>query len=94
MARRVPDEQWIPVVARKGLAILTRDKRIIDRTVRVNAVIASRARLFAITSPAQLDLWAELRIVAAQWDEIERRRDEPGPFVDAVTASGVRRLLP
>lgn len=91
--REVPDEEWIPVVANAGLAIITRDRRIMDRTVRVNAVLASRARLFAITSSSPLDLWAEVRIVAAQWDEIQRRRVEPGPFVDSVTLSGVRRLL-
>lgn len=93
IARRgMPDEEWIPVVAKAGLAIVTRDRQIIHRTVRVNAVLASRARLFAITSSTPLDLWAEVRIVAAQWDELERRRGEPGPFVDSVTVSGVRRL--
>lgn len=91
--RGMADEEWIPVVARAGLAIITRDRRIIDRTVRVNAVLASGARLFALTSFSSLDLWAEIRIVAAQWDELERRRLTPGPYVDGVTASGVRRLL-
>lgn len=91
--RGVPDEEWIPLVAASGLAILTRDRHILDRTVRIDAILASRARLFAITSPSSLDLWAELRIVAAQWDELVRRRSEPGPYVDGVTISGVRRLL-
>lgn len=91
--RGVADEVWIPIVSGFGLAILTRDRRIMDRTVRVSAVVASRARLFTITSPRQLDLWGEARVVASQWDEIERRRSEPGPFIDAVTVSGVRRLL-
>lgn len=51
-----------------------------------------RALALAITSSSPLDLWAEVRIVAALWDEIQRRRVEPGPFVDSVTLSGVRRL--
>lgn len=92
-ARAMADEDWIPVVARAGLAIITRDRRIIDRTVRVNAVLASGARLFALTSSGPLDLCGEMRIVAAQWDELERRRHLPGPFVDGVTRSGVQRLL-
>lgn len=91
--RGLADEVWIPVVAASGLAILTRDRRIMERTVRVNAVLASRARVFTITSPRQLDLWGEARVVAMQWEEIEMRRREPGPFIDAVTASGVRRLI-
>lgn len=91
--RGVPDEEWIPLVAASGLAILTRDRHILDRTVRIDAIVASRARLFAITSASSLDLWAELRIVATQWDELVRRRSEPGPYVDGVTISGVRRLL-
>jgi len=47
--------------------IVTRDSKIMDRVGEINAVIASRARMFVITSHNQLDLWDEVRIVAAQW---------------------------
>jgi len=61
------DELWIPAVTKAGLVIVTRDSKIMDRVGEINAVIASRARMFVITSHNQLDLWDEVRIVAAQW---------------------------
>ena len=61
-----PDDIWIPMVARAGLAIITRDRRIETRTSEINAVISSRARLFAITSPEQLNNWGLLEVVVTQ----------------------------
>jgi len=88
------DELWIPEVTRAGLVIITRDSKIMDRVAEIDAVIASRARMFVITSHSQLDLWDEVRIVAAQWSTMIRRRERPGPFVDSITLSGTRRLVP
>ena len=48
------------MVARAGLAIITRDRRIETRTSEINAVTSSRARLFAITSHEQLNNWGLL----------------------------------
>jgi hypothetical protein len=36
-----PDDKWIPIVARAGMPIITRDRRILARTSEVNAVVAS-----------------------------------------------------
>ncbi len=74
--------------------IITRDSKIMDRVAELNSVIASRARMFVITSSSQLDLWDEVRIVAAQWSTMNRLREDPGPFVDSITLSGTRRLVP
>jgi hypothetical protein len=48
------DVEWIPQVARAGLAIITRDRRIQDRIAEKDTVVASNAKMFAITSPEQL----------------------------------------
>lgn len=89
-----PDEEWIPAVAQAGLPIVTRDRRILTRTNEVNAVIASRARMFAITSPEPQSLWDQVRVVAAQWTHMRGRRLDEGPFIDGITLSGIRRLYP
>ena len=87
------DELWIPAVTKAGLVIVTRDSKIMDRVGEINAVIASRARMFVITSHNQLDLWDEVRIVAAQWSTMIKRREGSGPFIDSITLSGTRRLV-
>lgn len=87
-----PDDVWIPAVARAGLAIITRDLRIETRTSEINAVISSRARMFAITSDEQLDNWGLLEVVATQWRHLEAAADEPGPFVYSVTRTGLHKL--
>jgi hypothetical protein len=87
-----PDDVWIPAVARAGLAIITRDRRIETRTSEINAVVSSRARMFAITSDEQLDNWGLLEVVVTQWRHLESAAEEPGPFIYAVTRSGLRRL--
>jgi hypothetical protein len=81
-----------PAVARAGLAIITRDRRIETRTSEINAVVPSRARMFAITSDEQLDNWGLLEVVVTQWRHLESAAQESGPFIYAVTRSGLRRL--
>jgi len=90
----MPDEIWIPEVTKAGLTILTRDSKILQRIAEVNAVVAARARMFVITGPAHMDLWQQLRVVAAQWPRMLERRQQPGPFIDSITLTATRRLVP
>lgn len=53
----IADEVWIEEVTRAGMSIITRDRRIASRTSEVDAVIASRARVFALTVKGENDLW-------------------------------------
>lgn len=46
----VPDDQWIPTVARAGWSVITRDQRIRSRPAEIAAITAYRAKVFAITS--------------------------------------------
>ena len=80
------------MVARAGLAIITRDRRIETRTSEINVAISSRARLFAITSDEQLNNWGLLEVVVTQWRHMESAAEEPGPFIYSVTRTGLRRL--
>lgn len=87
-----PDDVWIPRVAAAGLAIITRDKHIEMRTAEKNAVLAARARMFAITSEESLDAWGLLEVVVTQWRRMEEVAEKPGPYIYAVTRSGVREI--
>jgi hypothetical protein len=86
------DEIWIPIVARAGLAIITRDKRIQDRVSEKDTVVASNARMFAITSPEQLDNWGLLEVVVSQWRAMERAAEEPGPYIYSLTRTGLTAI--
>lgn len=90
----VGDEVWIEQVTRAGMVIITRDRRISTRTSEVDAVIASRAKVFALTVTGDNDLWGLVRLVATRWLDIERQSIEPGPFIMSVTWTGVRQMVP
>lgn len=90
----LPDEEWIPVVTRAGLAILTKDAQILNRRVELDAVLSSRARLFVIDGTRPLNLWGELRVVAAQWDRMEELSSSPGPYVYSISRSRTQRIDP
>ena len=48
--RDTADAVWIPEVSRQGWIILTKDAAIRKRPLELAAVIASKARVFALTS--------------------------------------------
>jgi hypothetical protein len=88
------DEEWIPIVTRAGLAILTKDAQILNRQVELDAVLVSRARLFVIDGSKPLNLWGELRVVAAQWDRMVELSALPGPYVYSIARSRTQRIDP
>lgn len=90
--RGLPDEEWIPQVARAGLAIITKDARILSRKVEMDAVFASQARLFVIDGSKPLDLWGEVRVVAAQWDAIVELSGARGPYIYSISKSRTSRI--
>jgi len=90
----MPDELWIPEVTRAGLAILTRDSKIMHRVAEIDAVVATGARMFVISGRPPMDLWEELRVVAAQWPRMLERRRDDGPFIDSISLTTTRRLVP
>lgn len=89
----VPDDQWIPIVARAGWSIITRDQRIRSRPAEIAAITASRAKVFAITSDERLNNWHQLEIVMCQWRRIEQLGGQHGPFVYSMTRTTFSSLL-
>lgn len=86
------DEIWIPTVAKAGLAIITRDRRIQDRVSEKDMVVASNARMFAITSKEQLDGWGLLEVVVSQWRAMENAAEEHGPFIYSMTRTSLTKI--
>lgn len=87
-----PDHVWIPTVTSAGLAIVTRDRHIQTRTAEINAVLASRARMFAITSNEQLDNWGLLEVFVSRFRDLQDAAQRPGPYIYSVTRSAIREL--
>ena len=85
------DTQWLPIVGRAGLVVLTRDKRIRNRPLERVALLGHNVRACFLTSGGRLDLFDQLQLWLRYWPEIERLvADEPGPWLASVTRNGVR----
>jgi hypothetical protein len=89
---RTKDHIWIPETARQGWLIITRDSRIQHHKAEIEAVRSSKARMIALASDEATNTWRQLEVVMSQWRAIEARLKEPGPFIDAATRSGLRRV--
>lgn len=85
------DVDWIPAVSAAGLAVITRDNKILSRRRELDTVLVSRAKLFAISGATPLSTWQQLEIVVRQWDAMETARQEDGPFVYLVSRSRISR---
>ena len=83
------DEVWLPDVAQRGWIVLTRDKSIRRRPPEKQALIASGARAFVLTS-GNLRGREMADILVRHISRMERlvRTTEP-PFIFAVTKAGV-----
>jgi uncharacterized protein with PIN domain len=85
------DCEWLPVVAAENWLIITRDRRIQERTAEIAAVRRHRARLVTLSSDEAKGKFAQLELVMCRWRDIERCRTEDGPFIYRATRT---RLTP
>ena len=81
---------WIPQVASLGWLIITRDSRIARNRAEIAAVRDSGARMVALAGPEAAGTWAQLEALCCQWRALERRLDEPGPFIYSATRTALR----
>jgi hypothetical protein len=66
------DTEWIPEVATRGLAVISRDKRIRTKPAEVELLRAHNMRVFWIAGKKDLSTWDTLVRVVRRWAEIER----------------------
>ncbi len=88
------DPQWIPVVARHGWVIVTRDSNIQRRRAEVAAVRDHGARMVTIAGSDARGTWEQLEVLMINWRRIENWATEPGPFIYSITRTGTPRSIP
>lgn len=85
------DPQWLRVVGKAGLVVLTRDKRIRHRPLERQSLLANGVRACFQTTGGQLTLFEQLQLWLRYWSDIENLvEEEPGPWLASVTRAGVK----
>lgn len=88
---RVPDTEWLELAGRNGWIVLMKDERIRYRPVERAALVAHRVRAFCLTS-GNMRAAAMAAAYIAAVPGMVRACEEPGPFLYAVSGSGLRRI--
>lgn len=88
------DTEWIPEVARRELAVISRDKRIRTKPAELALLREHAMRVFWIAGKRDLTTWDYLVRVVRRWDEIERTLTDQGdgPWFVAINENGLRPL--
>jgi hypothetical protein len=83
------DVEWLPIVGNEGWAVIMRDKRIRRRPIEKQRFVDHGVRAFCLTGAGNQTSWHMLQLVVRHWDRIEAAAAQPGPFIFAVTTSGL-----
>jgi PIN like domain len=65
------DTAWIPTVAAKGLAVISRDQRIRIKQAELVLLKQHGLRVFWIAGKASLSTWGYLTRIVRRWGDIE-----------------------
>lgn len=88
------DDDWLPVVGRVRLIVITRDQRIRYRTVEKRLWKEHQVRGFVLTGRTSQSTDASLRILGRHWahmSTLAAARPE-GPWMYAVTTDRVQEI--
>ncbi len=88
----VTDEEWLQLAGEHGWVVFMKDTRIRYNRAEREAVQAHRVRCFCLSSQS-LSGHAMVGRFLDNLDAITRACDEPGPFIYAVHASRIERLV-
>jgi hypothetical protein len=86
----VKDDVWIPQVASLGWLIITRDSRIANNRAEIAAVRDNGARMVTLAGTETAGTWAQLEVLCCNWRAIQRRSNQPGPFIYSATRTALR----
>jgi len=88
------DDEWIPRVAKRGLAVIARDKRIRTKPVEVAALKKYGVRVFWIAGKRDLATWDYLVRIVRRWRDIDEALASrgPGPWFIAINENGLKEL--
>ena len=87
------DTDWIPIVSRQGLLVLTRDRHIQQHAAELEAVMAVKGRMVALSSSDAGSTWGQLEVVMTQWRQIEALLEVPGPLVYSASRTVLAKVL-
>lgn len=85
------DPAWIPAVAARGLAVISRDRRIRTKPGELALLRQQGLRVFWIAGRKDLNTWGYLVRLVRRWENIESAFDNrgPGPWFMAVNENGL-----
>lgn len=88
------DPDWMPGVARRGLAVVARDRRIRTKPAEVALLRQHQLRVFWIAGKKDLSTWDSLVRLVRRWDEIDRvlRDRGQGPWFMAINETSITEL--
>ena len=86
--RETEDLDWMPIIAARGLVVITRDRFAIK--AEWEAFKAYGLRVVRIAAKTDQSAWGTVRLVAAAWDRIEGhvRTAGAGPWLVVIDAAG------
>ncbi len=90
----VADPEWIPAVARRGLIVIGRDRRIRTKREELRQLTAAKLRVFWIGGKRDLPTWEWLVRVVKHWDAIEQivRMRPTGPWFYVINEAGLSEV--
>lgn len=85
------DTDWMPLVARRRLAVIARDKRIRTKPAELRILRDEGMRVFWIADRRDMDNWGYLTRIVRRWDEIDRAVSDggAGPWFREIREHGV-----
>lgn len=86
------DEDWLPLVAKHGWLVISRDHNIRENIAERTAVRDHGVKMVALAGADATTKWEQLRLVMKKWDKIEALVDEPGPFIYLATHARMTKL--
>jgi hypothetical protein len=89
------DPDWMPIVAERGLIVVTRDRRIRTRPAELRVYREHGIRSVWIGAKQDLGPHAQVELFLKHESRLQREitKRGPGPWALAMTPSGVRPLM-
>lgn len=92
-AESTKDPIWLQQAGAGDWVVVMRDKHIRTRPGERQALVDAGVRAFCMTDSGNATRWQVLELLVTRWQRIQQTAaNVPGPYIYAVTRSGVTRL--
>ena len=90
------DTEWIPEVARRGLVVIARDKKLRTKPVEIRTLREHGLRVFNIGGKRDMSTWDWLVRVVRHWPQMEQIvADRPaGPWIYMLNEKAIVEFTP